>query len=176
MEEKTKKITASTGFADRVYEFKLISPMNGLMIWHEYASIVIGNLSVITDMFKKFFSVDDGEDGALLKLAQTEALEGGGALIDFVTLIPKIVTTPRLMGLCKTLLGGSKIEDEMCDEDGMCELFRGDPLEIYAALFWAITANWPKYMDPLLNALTEEGENDGTQDSKTSSPEKTNDK
>lgn len=169
MENKTAKITASNGFAERVYEFNLISAMDGLIIWHEYGSIIISNLDKIMPMFKTFFDVDDGKDGAIFKMAKSEAMATGekddegkeapSPLLDFISLVPMIVTTPRLLGLCKTMLGGLKVDKDACDEKGECEIFRGDPLEIYAALFWSIVANFPKYMDPLLEAL-EEGDND----------------
>jgi hypothetical protein len=163
----TQAIRASNGFVERAYNFKLISTMNGLILWHEYASVLISAMPTISKMFKKFFEIDDGKEGVIFRMAKQEAIEGGGSgpLMDFITLIPHIVTTPRLIGLCKTLLAGAKIEDSECDDEGMCELFRGDPLEVYAALFWAIAANFPKYIDPLLEALSVEGEEEKIEDS-----------
>ena len=52
--------------------------------------------------------------------------------------------------------------DEMeLDNDCMCELFLTDPMEFYNALFWAIAANYPKYVNPFLQRYEAESDSQG---------------
>jgi len=152
------------------YEFPLISAIDGLVIWHDYASMCVIALPEIMGAFNKFAKVEKKtKNASVYKIAKEEAEKGGGAIMDLIALVPKIVNSERLVSLCSTLLAGSKIDGIECDEAGMCEVFQGDPIEVYSALFWAISVNFPKYFDFLSEALKdEEGEveNDLTPDSK----------
>jgi hypothetical protein len=55
------------------------------------------------------------------------------------------------------------IDDEVFDagETGIGDYAQGDPAEIHTAIFWALDANFPKYIAPLLDGMKS---NDSSQD------------
>lgn len=140
-----KTITGET----RTYEFDKIPAIVGVRLIHEYGSVVLTNLPSIRAAFGAFTG-EKTEDDSVIKL------------LGLVELVPKIITWPRLRELAKDLLAGGSVDGEILDDDGMCDIFGGDPMELYAALFWALSVNYPKYIDPLLQALDTEGTDDTT--------------
>jgi hypothetical protein len=155
--DRTKLVGATLGEEVRSYEFFKMPAISGVRFIHEYGSIVLMNMEKI----KEAFSVFKNEDK---KTKNGDEKTSG--LLPILELLPSILTFQRLAELAKVLLADGKVDGQDIDSDGMCDLFGEDPLELYAAIFWALTINYPKYFGPLLEAL-EEGadENDTTQDS-----------
>jgi hypothetical protein len=148
--QKRVKITGKTLTGEtRTYEFEKIPAIVGVRLIHEYGSVMLSNMESIKNAFAAFH--EDNQVG-------TPMLR----LLGLVDLVPKIITWPRLQELSRDLLAGGSVNGEVLDKDGMCDLFGGDPFELYAAIFWALTVNYPKYLSPLLEALDTEGEGDTT--------------
>lgn len=157
------------------YKFKKIAPIVGVKISHEYASIIIANLDEITKAFEWFvenadklsevfgqFSDEEGRE----ELSTLERVKTFFDMIPPVSpvlkLIPSILTFSRLKELSKDLLAGGSVDAEDLGEDGMCDLFGENPTELYAAIFWALSVNFPKLFAPFLK---EEGGDASTLDS-----------
>jgi hypothetical protein len=134
--ERKQIVGSSFSGEERVYEFVLVETVTGLRIFHEYASLVIAALPNITEALQ-------GDSGSMLSIAK---------------LVPQMLTFQRLEMLAKDMLAGSKIGESESDENGMCDMFREDPLEFYVAIFWSIAANYPKYVDPFLAEFSGSGE------------------
>lgn len=145
---RTKLIGSTLGEESRSYEFFKMPAIDGVRIIHEYGSIVLMNMDKIKEAFSSFRGVGQKTSG----------------MLPIFELLPSIITFQRLAELAKVLLGGGKVDGIDIDDDGMCDLFGEDPLELYAAIFWALTINYPKYFGPLLEALDGEGDEDSTQD------------
>jgi len=154
MKEKIRiKLIGSTllGEEVRAYEFFKMPAISGIKIIHEYGSIVLMNMGKIKETFSVFKNGD----------------EKTSVLLPVLELLPNIITFQRLAELAKVLLADGKVDGQDIDSDGMCDLFGEDPLELYVAIFWALTINYPKYFGPLLAALEEGADDDTTQDSET---------
>jgi hypothetical protein len=126
--------------AVRTYELEKIPAIVGVRLIHEYGSVILANLDQIQGAFAEF--LENRSDG-----------NSRAGLLPLLELIPKVLTFPRLAGLAMDMLAGGSVDGEEIDADGMCPLFGEDPFELYTALFWALTVNYPKYLDPLLEAL-----------------------
>ena len=57
-------------------------------------------------------------------------------------IIEKMANPSLLFSFSMNLLGGMKIDEEVCDEIGMCALFRRKPAELYKAIIVSISANF----------------------------------
>lgn len=57
-------------------------------------------------------------------------------------IVEKISNPTLLFAFSLNLLGGMKIDDDECDEIGMCSLFRRKPSELYKAIIVSISANF----------------------------------
>lgn len=148
--EKKIKIAAKTIMGEtRSYEFVKIPAIVGVRIIHEYGSVVLSNM----DSIKAAFAAYHGENPVGDSMSR---------MLDLVGIIPKVLNWQRLQELARNLLEGGSVDGVALDEDGMCDLFGEDPFELYAALFWALTVNYPKYFAPLLQALDTEGDDDTT--------------
>lgn len=124
----------------RTYELEKIPAIVGVRLIHEYGSVILANLDQIREAFASFYEKQDNENSS-------------SDLLPLLELIPKVLTFPRLAGLARDMLAGGSVDGEEIDADGMCSLFGEDPFELYTALFWALTVNYPKYLGPLLEAL-----------------------
>jgi len=165
-EKKTSKITTEK----HTYEFNLLSAKDGLRLTHQYASmlIVAGStlkdtvIPIISGIFASADAIMDNKDDthSVVVEAIKKAVKDKGvdSLVDAVRLIPQVLTWDRLQEFAALALQGAKIDEVELDGDGMCPLFQGDPFEFYKACFWAVAANWPKYIDPLLDAPTQGAE------------------
>jgi hypothetical protein len=144
--DRIKLVGATLGEEVRSYEFFKMPAISGVKIIHEYGSIVLMNMEKIKGAFSVFKNGDEKISG----------------LLPILELLPNIITFQRLAELAKVLLADGKVDGQDIDSDGMCDLFGEDPLELYAAIFWALTLNYPKYFDPLLEALEEGADDDDT--------------
>lgn len=154
-DKKVVKINGSDGFGnDRVYEFPILSALEGLTLMHDYASLLVNALPEITALFGAWGNSEADDDGKLFDLATKDFVKGEGPLLDVIKLVPKILSTSRLVELAKTYLAGATVNGQECDEDGMCELFRGRPHEVYAAILQATIANFRDYLPFLDSADT----------------------
>jgi len=140
------------GFGNpREYQFKLLSALDGLRLVYEYGSVLTNALPQIAALFEAWAESAESEDEKLADLVIKDLATGEGPVLDMIQLIPLIVTPDKLIALCKYFLAGATINGQECDEDGMCELFRGRPHEPIAALAHAIVANFPDYLPFLGN-------------------------
>lgn len=71
-------------------------------------------------------------------------------------IIEKMANPNLLFSFSMNLLGGMKINQEECDEIGMCELFRKKPTELYRAIIVSLAANFGDCF-PFLPELTDTG-------------------
>jgi hypothetical protein len=146
------KINGSDGFGNaRVYELPLLTALEGLTLMHDYLSILVNALPQITALFGAWGESEEGDEEKLFDLAAKDLVAGKGPLLDCIQLLPKIVSTPRLLELAELFLARAKVDGEECDGDGMCSIFRGRPHEVYAAIFHGILANFRDYL-PFLAA------------------------
>ncbi len=143
----------------RKYAFKLMDAKTGTRLFHEYISLIVKALPLLG----KFLTSSDKKDSDDSNLEQ---------ITDLVTILPQILTWERVEELAREMLAGHKATiggtSYEADETGFHDGVTGDPLEIYTAIFYAITANYPKYIDPLLKALEgDEGDSSPDQEGKT---------
>jgi hypothetical protein len=151
--DRTKLVGATLGEEVRSYEFFKMPAISGVKIIHEYGSIVLMNMEKIKEAFSVFKNEDKKTKNEDKKTSR---------LLPILELLPSILTFQRLAELAKVLLADGKVDGQDIDSDGMCDLFGEDPLELYAAIFWALTLNYPKYFGPLLEALEEGADDDDT--------------
>ena len=61
------------------------------------------------------------------------------------------------------------IDDEVYNagENGIGDYAQGDPAEIHTAIFWALAANFPKYLAPLLDGMKSDDSSPDTTDQKS---------
>ena len=160
-----KKVKGSDGFGnEREYEFRILSALEGLQVVHTYGSLATTALPQLTAIVDKWGEVDG--DDKLMTLAASDFAEGEGPLLDLIQMIPAIISTKRIVELAKLFLAGGTVDGQECDEDGMCDLFRGRPHEVYAAIIFAVIANFPDYL-PFLDSP------DDTTDTKSGGKQKT---
>ena len=141
---------------ERVYRFKLLNAFDSTRLFHEYASTMVQ----IHDAFVDFLvqlkrNVDESPDAAREKIGN---LLGTSDNVMFVIKsLPKVFTWDIISGLAVDLLAGCEVEIDgdkfVADEKGFVDAWQGRPLELYAALLWAVKANYPKHIDPLLDRL-----------------------
>jgi len=150
-DKETKIIVGDNGTGtERKYKFVLAGALEGVTVIHDYSSMLVAALPQITALFASFAKVEGEEDSKILKMAAEDFKSGGGPVVDCIRLLPQIVTSARLVGLCGVFLAGAEIDDQKCGDDGMCTLFARRPHQVYPALFWALVANYPDYILPFL--------------------------
>lgn len=69
----------------------------------------------------------------------------------------KIAAPDTLFAFTLNLLSGMKIDDEACDDTGLCPMFRRNPVELYRALVVALCANFGDCF-PFLEVLSGTGD------------------
>lgn len=153
--DETKIIMGSNVWGEpRRYTFKLLDAETGLRIFHEFATILSASYEVIEKVSSKFI----GDVKGLLAKEPFEdedtkdnSDENDLSVKDVLEMLPKVFTWPVVKQLSVDMLAEASIDtgaDEpvKVGEDGICPLAKGDPLEQYAALFFAVCANYPKYV------------------------------
>ena len=120
----------------RKYTLELINTETSLRICHEYLPRVMG-----------MWSQADGLD-------ESEAVPLIGSAFDW----------DEVKELAAAMLAGASVEFDGntfdLDENGFSEFMRGDPPEFYAAILYALLANYPKYLEPFFDQA---GESDTSQ-------------
>ena len=155
-ERKTSKLTvADMRGRQRVYEFVLLDVETGLRFVYRYLGLFAMAKNVCKEHIIPIviaiagrWSEDEGDVEAGSAILEEFKKHGVDSIADAIALIPMIFSEDRLMEFGKAVLAGATIDGEKVDENGMCELFAGDPLEHITAVFWATTANYPRYIDP----------------------------
>jgi PAS domain-containing protein len=147
-----KKIsgTSLTG-ETRIYLFKLPYSQQALRVFHEYAAIVLAALPVIRQTLQ--LTADEKAENADLTPEDFESrikdLASGKRLLPLLGLIPQILSIDRIENLQRVFLSGVEIETEdgkyIANNEGHCDLFGSDPLELFTAVFYALAVNYPKY-------------------------------
>jgi len=139
-ENKETKTVVANG---RTYVFQIIDAIHGVGLFHQYASILVENSEDVIHAVKAFISTQfDDEEGISPEEIWNELLLGDSAILRIVKLISKVVSLPRLFELSSDFLSGAKIDDDICDEKGMCVTFRKNPIELYTAIVHAVFANY----------------------------------
>lgn len=156
MDRKQVEVSGATIFGDpRRYVVGVMLAKQSLKMFHDYFSIVMNSWDTLKPLFDLFPA--PGVDAKGIKLDVSK-------LIPALQLLPRFITFDRMMDLLRELCPGMKIEgcdlgedgavvstiDTSCDDEGMCELFGQDPMEVMTALFWALSVNYPKYFLPFL--------------------------
>ena len=170
-ERKTSKLTvADMRGRQRMYEFVLLDTETGLRFVYRYLGLFAMAKSVwqehiipIVMAIAGRWSKEEGDDDAGSAILEEFKKHGVDSIADAIALMPMIFSEDRVMEFGKAVLAGATIDGEKVDENGMCELFAGDPLEHITAIFWATTANYPKYLNPILALFT--GETESEEDS-----------
>ena len=133
-----KEITGKTlGGEKRVYTFEIMDTETGLGLFYKYSGKIIENENV-----RKMLN---------------EGIEG--TALDIMRLFPAVLSWDDIGYICKKTMAGAttKLDDGDTlehDENGMAEYMTGDPMELFTALFYALLANYPKYISPLLDAAS----------------------
>jgi len=164
--KKTSKITGfNISGKKRVYVFNLMNPWESLGVFHEYASLGLTSIPAISDILEQISEITESSEstGEAIKMIGASAMTGDGVICGIAKLIPQLLPFQRLQKLAGTMLPNVEITigeaKHTADDTGMCDLFGSNPTELYAALFWAVVANYPRQLDPFLEALTgDEGE------------------
>lgn len=123
----------------REYKFELINAENGVRLFHEY---VAGFIQMIPNLVEALTETKEGEEKKPLSL-----LEAGAV-------IPSLISFAQLKELAQLLVAKATVMIDgkayAVDESGFGPHTVGDPLEIYVDVFYALRANYPKYIDPIL--------------------------
>jgi hypothetical protein len=140
--EKTIKGRNHEG-VERTYTFNLLTPMQGVMLVHNYAGVAGVAYQHFKSLFQKMAdSIEDIEAGK--ESSGTNAV----GFIDIVSMIPQVLTADKIEQLAKMMLANGKVDNHTLDDKGFCDLFGEDFVEFYFALFYAIAANYPRYVLP----------------------------
>jgi hypothetical protein len=124
------------------YTFKILDTIHGVGLFHEYASLIAEHADDATKVFKSFLDAEFGTEDVSTEKALELMLAGDSAFIKIAQFLGKTLSVSRLFELSSMLLAGAKIDKDVCDDKGMCKLFRSKPYEIYRALVYAIVANY----------------------------------
>ena len=139
--DKKKTITGSGLFdGEKTYTFKLMDAETGLEVFHHLAPLIADILPSVAS--------DDKTP------TMQEILALGKSIL-------QTIPFPLVKGLAQKMLGGCEIkaEDEIItigEDDVFGDWCLGKPIKMYEALFWALVANFPDYLDPLLSAGDDE--------------------
>jgi hypothetical protein len=133
------------------YAFKIMDTIHGVGLFHEYASLIAEHADDATKVFKSFLDAEFEAENVSTEKALEMMLTGDSAFIRIAQFLGKTLSVSRLFELSSMLLADAKIDKEICDDKGMCGLFRSRPYEIYRALVYAIVANYGDML-PFLGA------------------------
>ncbi|MCP4712575.1 MAG: hypothetical protein GY869_28455 [Planctomycetes bacterium] len=112
----------------------------GLKIFHETLPVLAGLIPVAQE------ALTDLKDGEINFDA-----------VAIVKTLPELVTWEKIQELAGAMLAGAVAEidgkENTIGETGIGEYTEGDPMEVYTAIFYAMAANYPKYIDPFLTTV-----------------------
>lgn len=130
----------------RKYTFNLLDAENGTRLFHQYAPMARSIYDAVTDMIVAFATDTKSNESNEIGITSMRLLEQ----------LPKVLTWEVCLELAKDLLAGHKVEidgkEYEANERGFTD-YKGDPLEMYNAIFNAVRVNYPKYVDPFLQTL-----------------------
>lgn len=138
------------------YELPILDTITGVGLFHEYASLILEHADDASKVMRSFLSkelnIDETDETKLLEMF----LSGDSAFVNIAKFLGRILSVQRLFELTSILLANAKVDDETCDEKGMCSLFRRKPYEVYRALAYAIMMNYGDMLPFLEGDDTEE--------------------
>jgi len=166
-DKKRKQIHGKTFFGeDRNYSFFLMDAKTGTRIFHEYVVLLVEAMPTLG----KYFASDDEEsDEDDDKESTVDMMQAAQVAKDLF----EILTWDRVEELARVMLAGHLVTAPdgatQCADvvTGFNEEWAGDPLEAYTAIFYAICANYPKYVAPFMEALDDQGEDSNQETAKT---------
>ena len=128
------------------YTFTEMNQEYGSEILHKYVLILVHQWD------KAQSAIRDIANG--VKEAQRKK-ELNEQMTTLASLLPELLSWEQVKELARLLLAERtlKIDDVTYTSGESGFIDYNDPLEIYHAIFYAMLANWPKYISPLLAAL-----------------------
>jgi hypothetical protein len=151
----------------RVYKFKLMDAETGTRIFHQYAGVAVQVHGTFVDFIVALAKSTDKEISDEEKTAYN-LLGTDENVMMVIKKLPEIFTWETMAGLAKDMLcfHTVQIEDKefVANEKGFTD-YKGDPFEMYAAIVYALEANYPSYIIPLKESLMELFQDDSTPES-----------
>lgn len=151
MQEKAKKETVKIVSNGHTYEFVVLEALHGLGIFHQWLGYFGKDIDEITKAVREMLH-ESKEDIGAIELFKW-LISGDDVFVKLRELLIKVITIPKLFELCAMFLAGAKVDDEECDDFGMCSIFRKKPHEVYTALMMAVAANYQDYFPFILEKL-----------------------
>jgi hypothetical protein len=151
--QKIKKIKGKNLFGEeRIYTFKLMNALTGLTLGHKHIFPIINIAPGIIEAFQKISKDESNAKGGLKP----------GAVAEIMLILEDIMPIEKQLELAKAMLPGATVivddSEQTIGDDGIGDYCVGDPAELLASLFYAAQANYPKYINPLLDALDKQGD------------------
>ena len=143
--------------AEHIYRIPILDTLHGVGLAHRYVMLLGQETETITAKLREAAAsqgVDEVDSISLFKWLVSGEPED--AFSKMRQTLSKLLDMDHLFELTSMLLEGAEIDDEKCDELGMCKLFRRKPHELYTALMMAIAANYPDYFPFLTDRLVTE--------------------
>ena len=156
MQDRHKKtVEGVTPFGDkRTYTFNLMDADTGLEVFHETVSLLMVSMRDILPAAMPLVEQLKEKEGK-----EEDKEEEGFDIAKYIGIaevLPSILKFKQVKGLAKDMLSGMTVvidgKSTTAADNGLGEYALGDPMEVYFALFYAICANFPKY----LNMFTED--------------------
>lgn len=145
MEKKNERVTVVAG--GHTYEFQILEALYGLGVYHEWVMYLGNNLDKVSSGIKDLLNSEENDGDDLPNVV--DFFRGLTSDKESFTILRgvlvKVVSVQKLFELCATFLGGAKIDDEECDDFGMCSIIKRQPHEVYTALILAVAVNYPDY-------------------------------
>lgn len=151
----TKEIKATSVLGvERVYQFELMDAENGTEILHEWGGKAAMSYESIIDLYNTVIGKGAGD------LDKMDVMEKASVAMVIIKKLPEVLTFEVVKGLAAKMLKGYTMTEEnktyTANDRGFLNEY-ADPLELYTALFYAVRANYGKYIDPLLGTLDLDG-------------------
>ena len=131
------------------YTFKEMNQEYGSEILHKYVLLCISQWDKLKG------HMGDIAKGIKEEENKKELLSQVGVLS---SVFPGLFSWENIKELARLLLADHSVEYQKTlytsGESGFNDI--NDPLQIYFSIFYAVLANWPKYINPLLQALQED--------------------
>jgi hypothetical protein len=143
----------------RQYIFKELNQEYGSRLFHRYVVIIIKQWDKCKTFIKTFLEKVESakqNDGVSVGQLIDEFGSMGGLVSELLT---SVFTWETIEEMAMYLLADHVMIDDdgehVADSKGYTNI-KGDPFELYNALFFAICQNWPKYVLPLFGAALED--------------------
>ncbi len=173
MSQKTKTIEGVNVFGEtRLYRFNLMNAETGTEIFSKFASIIGVSFEKMKPILEKFTGLKFEDDEAIKEKIETDL-----TYVDMFSILPQVFNWETIKDLSETMLAGCQVDIDGTTVEvpgsGICPFAEGDPLEQYTALFYAVCANYPKYVSFFGVAVEDSGRVKNTEESQAASAQST---